>query len=79
MTYHFIPLVIAACIVATASGLIRTSRVVTSQALHAQNDQTVKDLNLEEMFDVFNKADATVAVSNSKVTERSKVLSLKFH
>lgn len=41
-------------------------------------DQTVKDLNLEQMFDVFEKADNTVNIpkkaSSGKISAMSKVI-----
>ena len=51
----------------------------TSRMFAAKKDQTVKDLNLEQMFDVFEKADNTVTIpkgssSSGKSQSKSKVI-----
>jgi len=48
----------------------------------AKKDQTVKDLNLEQMFDVFEKADNTVTIpkgssSSGKSQTKSKVIDIE--
>jgi len=56
-------LIVVACVLASVSAFAPRAFMRASMPLRAEEGQTVQDLNLEEMFEVFEDADKTITDS----------------